>query len=121
MATTFQTPIAQPLNASSAIDHEPPKVTSTKAQAESPNLKAIPSQYTFTIDPNEIVDPNDPEFSIPIVDYSLLTSNFPEQRSKIIHDLSNICQDWGFFLVIIISGKLIKNNNMKEIIRFFLI
>ncbi|XP_016650738.1 PREDICTED: protein DMR6-LIKE OXYGENASE 1-like isoform X3 [Prunus mume] len=76
------------------------KVTSIKSLAESPALNSVPSAYGFTINPNDEADPNDPEFAIPIVDMSLLTSGSPEQRSKIIHDLVKICQEWGFFIAI---------------------
>ncbi|CAL8176312.1 unnamed protein product [Prunus armeniaca] len=76
------------------------KVTSIKSLAESPALNSVPSAYGFTINPNDEADPNDPEFAIPIVDMSLLTSGSPEQQSKIIHDLVKICQEWGFFIAI---------------------
>ncbi|XP_008236679.1 PREDICTED: protein DMR6-LIKE OXYGENASE 2-like [Prunus mume] len=76
------------------------KVTSIKSLAESSALNNVPSAYGFTINPNDEADPNDPEFAIPIVDMSLLTSGSPEQRSKIIHDLVKICQEWGFFIAI---------------------
>lgn len=75
------------------------KVTSIKSLAESSALNNVPSAYGFTINPNDEADPNDPEFAIPIVDMYLLTSGSPEQRSKIIHDLVKICQEWGFFIV----------------------
>ena len=73
-------------------------VTSIKSLAESPALSYVPSAYAFNINPNDEADPNDPEFAIPIVDMSLLTSRSPDQRSKIIHDVK-ICQEWGFFIV----------------------
>ncbi|CAL8175345.1 unnamed protein product [Prunus armeniaca] len=76
------------------------KVTSIKSLAESPALNSVPSTYAFNINPNEEADRNDPEFAIPIVDMSLLTSGSPDQRSKIIHDLRKICQEWGFFIAI---------------------
>uniref|UniRef100_A0A6N2LR36 Fe2OG dioxygenase domain-containing protein n=1 Tax=Salix viminalis TaxID=40686 RepID=A0A6N2LR36_SALVM len=41
-----------------------------------------------------------PEASIPVIDYSLLISGTPGQRSKIVHELGRACQDWGFFMVI---------------------
>lgn len=107
MAAIAPTPFVKPQNVSPTIDlhHkiEVPKVTSIKTLAESPNLKSIPSQYTFTINPDDIADPNDPMFSIPVIDYSLLTSSSPQQRSKIIHDLTKVCQDWGFFMVFIVN------------------
>lgn len=78
----------------------PSSVTSIKSLAESAALNAVPSAYAFNINPEDEADPNDPEFAIPIIDMSILTSGTPEQRSQIIHDLVKICQDWGFFIAI---------------------
>ncbi|GFY89426.1 hypothetical protein Acr_06g0013660 [Actinidia rufa] len=36
----------------------------------------------------------------PIIDFSLLTSRDPNQRSKVIQDLNKVCQDWGFFMLV---------------------
>lgn len=77
----------------------PSSVTSIKSIAESAALNTVPSAYAFNINPDDEADPNDPEFAIPIIDMSILTSGTPEQRSQIIHDLVRICQDWGFFIV----------------------
>ncbi|KAB2614977.1 flavonol synthase 3-like [Pyrus ussuriensis x Pyrus communis] len=75
-------------------------VTSIKLLAETPALSNVPSAFAFNINPNDEADPNDPKFTIPIVDMSLLTSRSPDQRSKIIHDLVKICQEWGFFITL---------------------
>ena len=81
------------------------KITSIKTLAESANLTAVPSAYTFTIDPKDLADPNDPEFAIPVFDFSLLTSGSePQVRSKLLRDLGKVCQDWGFFMVRITCG-----------------
>ncbi|KAI8002605.1 Protein DMR6-LIKE OXYGENASE 2 [Camellia lanceoleosa] len=40
------------------------------------------------------------EEAIPTIDFSLLTSGDPDQRSKVIQDIGNACRDWGFFMVI---------------------
>lgn len=77
----------------------PTKVTSIKTLAETAALSSVPSAYAFTINPQDEADPNDPEFAIPIIDMSLLTSGLPDQRSKIIQDLVKICEEWGFFIV----------------------
>nr|XP_009608422.2 probable 2-oxoglutarate/Fe(II)-dependent dioxygenase [Nicotiana tomentosiformis] len=42
----------------------------------------------------------DDAISLPIVDFSLLISGDPHQRAKALHDLSNACRDWGFFMVV---------------------
>ncbi|XP_026441708.1 probable 2-oxoglutarate/Fe(II)-dependent dioxygenase [Papaver somniferum] len=39
------------------------------------------------------------QVTIPVIDFSFLTSGSPDQRSKVIEDLRNACQDWGFFMV----------------------
>ncbi|KAM5573123.1 hypothetical protein ABKV19_012912 [Rosa sericea] len=79
---------------------ETSNVTSIKSLAESPALSSVPSAYAFNINPNDEADPNDPEFAIPIVDMSLLTSGSPDQRTQIVHDLVKICEEWGFFIAI---------------------
>ncbi|KAK6945785.1 Non-hem dioxygenase N-terminal domain [Dillenia turbinata] len=70
-----------------------------KTLAESPNLTSIPSTYTYSTTP--LVEPvvSGSEASIPIIDFSLLTSGSPDRRSQAIHDLGKACQDWGFFMV----------------------
>ncbi|KAK9903073.1 hypothetical protein M0R45_001274 [Rubus argutus] len=79
----------------------PSSVTSIKSLAESYALNSVPPAYAFNIiNPNDEADPNHPEFAIPIIDMSLLTSGAPEQRSQIILDLVQICQEWGFFIAI---------------------
>jgi hypothetical protein len=76
------------------------KMISIKALAESPGLTSIPPAYAFTHNPNDQPVSDDPEDSILIVDFSLLTSGTPDQRSRTIHHLGKACQDWGFFMVI---------------------
>ncbi|KAK6945781.1 Non-hem dioxygenase N-terminal domain, partial [Dillenia turbinata] len=70
-----------------------------KTLAQSPNLTSIPSTYTYSTTP--LVEPvvSGSEESIPIIDFSLLTSGSPDQRSQAIHDVGKACQDWGFFMV----------------------
>ena len=92
--------VSQPSQAS--ITHPPPKLTSIKALAESPGLSSIPSIYTFLTDPNDQAL-SDTKESIPIIDFSLLTSSIPDERSKMIQELGKACQDWGFFMVYICS------------------
>ncbi|KAJ7968276.1 protein DMR6-LIKE OXYGENASE 2-like [Quillaja saponaria] len=72
---------------------------SIKALSESPDLTSIPSSYAFITNPGEVVsDPHDDP--LPIIDYSLLISGTPDQRSKAIHDLGKACEEWGFFMVV---------------------
>ncbi|PQM42313.1 protein DMR6-LIKE OXYGENASE 2 [Prunus yedoensis var. nudiflora] len=44
-------------------------------------------------------DANDPEHSIPTIDFALLTSGSPDQRAKVIEELGRACEEWGFFQV----------------------
>ncbi|KAA8536426.1 hypothetical protein F0562_028904 [Nyssa sinensis] len=76
-----------------------PKLTCVKSLAASADLTSIPSNYTYSASPIEPAA-SDPEDSIPVIDFSLLTSGDPDQRSKIIQDLGKACKDWGFFMVI---------------------
>ncbi|KAL5563439.1 hypothetical protein UlMin_033186 [Ulmus minor] len=76
-----------------------PKMISIKSLAESPNLNSIPSNYAFTNNEQYLLE-DDAEVKIPTVDFSLLTSGNPDQRSKAIYELGKACEDWGFFTVI---------------------
>lgn len=71
------------------------KRTGIKTLVESSgDFSSVPSEYTYTKTCiEEEADPNDPEFLLPIIDLSVLTSGSPDQRSKLIHhDLVEICQ-----------------------------
>ncbi|PWA58886.1 oxoglutarate/iron-dependent dioxygenase [Artemisia annua] len=37
---------------------------------------------------------------VPIIDYSLLTSGTPNERSKVIQQLGNACKDWGCYMLV---------------------
>ncbi|XP_024980145.1 protein DMR6-LIKE OXYGENASE 2-like isoform X1 [Cynara cardunculus var. scolymus] len=74
-------------------------MNSVKALAESPDLNSIPSLYAYSKNATDspASDPQDP---IPTIDFSLLTSADPDQRSQVIQELDKACKDWGFFQVI---------------------
>ncbi|KAI3803163.1 hypothetical protein L1987_31312 [Smallanthus sonchifolius] len=38
--------------------------------------------------------------SIPIIDYSLLTSSTMNERSKVVQDIGKACEDWGCFMLV---------------------
>ncbi|XP_002265816.1 2-oxoglutarate-dependent dioxygenase 19 isoform X1 [Vitis vinifera] len=78
---------------------QPPNFTCVKSLSESSALTSIPSTYTFTTDPNQLLA-FEPQHSIPIIDFSLLTSGDPDQRSRAIQDLDQACLEWGFFMLI---------------------
>ncbi|KAF7849150.1 hypothetical protein BT93_L1187 [Corymbia citriodora subsp. variegata] len=77
------------------------KITSAKALAGSSNLTSIPSHYAFTTTtPGDQAIHADLDDSIPVIDFSLLSSSNPDQRSKAVFDLAKACQDWGVFMLI---------------------
>ncbi|KAL6347259.1 hypothetical protein AAG906_013695 [Vitis piasezkii] len=78
---------------------QPPNFTCVKSLSESSALTSIPSTHTFTTDPNHLLA-FDPQHSIPIIDFSLLTSGDADQRSRAIQDLDQACLEWGFFMLI---------------------
>ncbi|KAI3831934.1 hypothetical protein MKW92_026518 [Papaver armeniacum] len=39
------------------------------------------------------------QVTLPVIDFSLLTSGSADQRFQIIEDLRNACLHWGFFMV----------------------
>ncbi|KAL5705447.1 hypothetical protein ACHQM5_023748 [Ranunculus cassubicifolius] len=79
-----------------------PKMGYVKHLAESTFFTSIPSNYTYSTtsnSPEDTIDHSNHE-QIPIIDFSLLTSTSPAQRSNVIQELGKACQDWGFFMVI---------------------
>ncbi|MFQ6657267.1 hypothetical protein Gotur_027013 [Gossypium turneri] len=91
-------PIGPQLSQPSLSQPPPPKLTTVKALSESPGLSSIPSIYTFPKQPNHepVSDTKEP---IPTIDFSLLISSNPDERSKTIRELGKACRDWGFFMV----------------------
>ncbi|KAI3417895.1 Fe2OG dioxygenase domain-containing protein [Psidium guajava] len=75
------------------------KATSVKAPAESSNLTSIPSCYAFPSTSGDRAILTDDDDSIPVIEFSLLSSSNPDQRSKVVADLAKACRDWGFFMV----------------------
>ncbi|CAN4111948.1 unnamed protein product [Withania somnifera] len=92
---------------------------SVKVMAELPNLKAVPSNYY--VDHHNYSSPvaintngDDDSSSIPIIDFSLISSEDPHQHSKAIQDLGRACQKWGFFMLV---NHGIGESLMEELIR----
>ncbi|CAI9104094.1 OLC1v1002706C1 [Oldenlandia corymbosa var. corymbosa] len=94
MASAIET---RPISSSSNL-------SSVKILAESPGLISIPSKYahqsTNTHFTTASVQEDFPQASIPIIDFSFLSSTDSEQRLKAIQELGKACQDWGFFMVV---------------------
>ncbi|KAL3382556.1 hypothetical protein AABB24_002200 [Solanum stoloniferum] len=91
------------------------KPSNIKELAESPDLRFIPSNYVHNscYSNSSATNDIDDSDSIPIVDFSLLTSHDSHQRSTAIHHLAKTCQDWGFFMVV---NHGIPENLMKSVI-----
>ncbi|KAK1288529.1 Thebaine 6-O-demethylase [Acorus calamus] len=69
--------------------------TTVKELVDTTTLSSIPSDY--------IVDGFEADSAvqdqIPTIDFSLLTSGDPLQRSDAVRELGRACEDWGFFMV----------------------
>ena len=82
---------------------EPPKVhasdiSSIKAFAESNGASPIPSTYYSLAEPRDDVA-GELAASIPVIDFSLLTSDDPQIHAKAVQELGKACAQWGFFMV----------------------
>lgn len=67
-------------------------------------LNCIPSQYAYFKNLSDSTAlPGD---GIPVIDYSLLISQDPDQQAKCVSDLGKACRDWGSFMV--------KNHGISE-------
>ena len=78
-------------------------VASVRTQSPLPNNKTSsvpPKEYGVDSINDSILGVND---AIPIIDYSLLTSDDPDQRSQAIQNLGTTCIEYGFFTVLIIN------------------
>lgn len=69
-----------------------------KGLIESGRLTSVPSRYFFEKDLKDDCINSEVE-TIPIIDFSMLTSGSPEQRYKTIQAIGNACLKWGFFEV----------------------
>ncbi|KAI3983220.1 hypothetical protein MKX01_005186 [Papaver californicum] len=71
---------------------------------ESTELISVPSKHALPAKPEDLTMLTEEEeveqVNIPVIDFSLLTSGSPDQRSKIIEELRNACLRWGFFMVV---------------------
>ncbi|KAI3950221.1 hypothetical protein MKW92_044535, partial [Papaver armeniacum] len=68
---------------------------------KSTNLISVPSEYAFPAKPEDLNMLSEKEVehvTLPVIDFSFLTSGSPDERSNIIEDLRDACQYWGFFM-----------------------
>ncbi|GMI82809.1 Germination Insensitive to ABA Mutant 2, Gain-of-function in ABA-modulated Seed germination 2 [Hibiscus trionum] len=82
---------------------------SVKELVESVHLTCVPSSYIFRDTESDLHCMLVQSETVPIIDFSLLTSHDPDQRSQIITRLRNACLEWGFFMVI--------NHGVPEMLR----
>lgn len=97
---------------------EPPKVhasdiSSIKAFAESNRDSPIPSTYYSLTEPRDDVA-DDLAASIPVIDFSLLTSHDPQIHAKAVQELGKACAQWGFFML---TNYGIPDNLMEDVMK----
>ncbi|XP_058781458.1 2-oxoglutarate-dependent dioxygenase 19-like [Vicia villosa] len=73
-------------------------ISSIKAFAESNGASPIPSNYHSAIEIDNVADHL--AASIPVIDFSLLTSDDPQIHTKAVDELGKACAEWGFFMLI---------------------
>lgn len=70
--------------------------------SQSPNLTTIPSNYAFLDAATDSASvASELEIQLPVVNFTLLSSNCPRQRSDAVQQLGHACRDWGFFMVLL--------------------
>ncbi|KAK8692349.1 hypothetical protein V6N13_075816 [Hibiscus sabdariffa] len=82
---------------------------SVKELVESVGLTSVPSSYIFRDTKSDVHCMHVQSETVPIIDFSLLTSHDPDRRSETITRLGNACLEWGFFMVI--------NHGVPEMLR----
>ncbi|KAI4297448.1 hypothetical protein L6164_037339 [Bauhinia variegata] len=86
--------------------------TITIAREFTPESELINSNYEHI----EITEDD----TIPVIDFSLLISGNPKERSKAIKDLGKACEEWGFFLLINHGiPENVKNSMLEYVEQFF--
>ncbi|KAK7282573.1 hypothetical protein RIF29_11470 [Crotalaria pallida] len=97
----------------------PPKVnasdiSSIKDFTESNRDSPIPSTYYSITDEARDDVADELAASIPVIDFSLLTSDDPLIHTKTVHELSKACADWGFFML---TNHGIPDNLIEDVIK----
>ncbi|KAI3983784.1 hypothetical protein MKX01_005401 [Papaver californicum] len=73
-----------------------------KDMIESTDLISVSSKHALPAkaeDLTTLAEEEVEQVTLPVIDFSHLTSGSPDQRSKVIKDLRNACLHWGFFMV----------------------
>ena len=112
-------------SATTISSSEPTKVhtsniSSIKAFVESNGASLIPSNYHSLTEPHDIIDVADElAASIPVVDFSLLTSEDPQIHTKAVHELAKACSEWGFFMVTFPFYLVVFSNDTSNLMSIF--
>ncbi|KAJ1382797.1 Oxoglutarate/iron-dependent dioxygenase [Sesbania bispinosa] len=106
-------------SASTILSTEPLKVhasdiSSIKAFAESNGASPIPSTYHSLTESPDQNDAEELAASIPLIDFSLLTSHDPQIHAKAVLQLGKACSEWGFFML---TNHGIPENLMEEVMK----
>ncbi|KAK7282569.1 hypothetical protein RIF29_11466 [Crotalaria pallida] len=105
-------------SAATTLSSEPKKlhasdISSIKDFAELNKDSLIPSNYYSITEPrDDVVD--ELAASIPVIDFSLLTSGDPQIHSKAVHELGKACAEWGFFML---TNHEISENLMADVMK----
>ncbi|OMO85193.1 hypothetical protein CCACVL1_10371 [Corchorus capsularis] len=85
-----------------SVTFDTPKSVKALAAELPSHDNSINPIYAFQETPNIVNDEaiSAEDGTLPTIDFSLLISTNPEERSKAIQDLGRACQDWGFFMLI---------------------
>ncbi|XP_068641462.1 2-oxoglutarate-dependent dioxygenase 19-like isoform X1 [Aristolochia californica] len=82
------------------INIQPRPSSTIKHLTEAYSLIELPPNYAHPDSDDSLVSRADTSVLLPTIDFSLLTSGSPAQRSQVIRDLAYACREWGFFMVI---------------------
>ncbi|KAG9450747.1 hypothetical protein H6P81_010712 [Aristolochia fimbriata] len=75
--------------------------TTIKHLTETRSLTRLPPNYAHHLGPDDSpLCGTAPSVSLPAIDFSLLASGSPAQRSQLVRDLADACHRWGFFMVV---------------------
>ncbi|KAL1534362.1 2-oxoglutarate-dependent dioxygenase 19-like [Salvia divinorum] len=86
-------------NSSADFDHPFEFKKSVQSMVDSSNLEHLPSKYNLEIGGGNDTSATSCE-SLPVIDYSALTSADPLRRSKAVAEFAGACADWGVFFLV---------------------
>ncbi|KAL1534361.1 2-oxoglutarate-dependent dioxygenase 19-like [Salvia divinorum] len=86
-------------NSSADFDHPFEFKKSVQSIVDSSDLKHLPSKYNLELGGGHDTSAESCE-SVPVIDFSALTSGDPLRRSKAVAELAGACADWGVFFLV---------------------